>query len=73
MHQPDADQSASILKTLISSLVRQLEQALKEKVEAEVARNIAEQKLEAFRQGQIVNLIQGGAVKQSQAINLDIK
>lgn len=71
LHQPDNDQSSGVLKTLITSLVRQLEQALKEKVEAEVARNIAEQKLEAYTRGQIVNLVQGGGVKQSQAMNLD--
>lgn len=71
LRTPDSEQSYGALKTVITSLVRQLEQALKEKVEAEVARNLAEQKLEAFRQGHIVNLVKGGAGNQSPTATLD--
>ena len=70
-HQPDNEQSSGALKTIITSLIQQLEQALKDKVEAEVARSLAEQKLEAFMRGQVVNLVQCGSGKQPPALNLD--
>ena len=71
LHLPGNEQSTGVLKTVITSLVQQLERALKDKVEAEVARNLAEQKLEAFMNGQIVNLVPGGTGKHGSPINLD--
>jgi len=44
----DKDELSIALRTVICSVYKQLEQALKEKVEAEIARNIAEQKLESL-------------------------
>lgn len=44
----DNDQLSIALKTVMKSLFRQLEQALRDKAEAEHAKNIAEQKLEAL-------------------------
>ena len=44
--QHDKDELSIVLRTVLSNIFNQLEKALKDKVEAEIARNIAEQKLE---------------------------
>lgn len=71
--QSNSDHMSKVMKTVLMSVVKQLEQALKDKVEAEIARNIAEQKLQAFMQGQIVNLVPGGKGKLSTVMSCDIK
>jgi len=71
--QQNGDQLSKILRTVLMSVMKQLEQALKEKVEAEIAKNIAEQKLEAFMHGQIVNLVPAGVGKLGQVMSHDTK
>lgn len=71
--QGDGDQLTKVLRTVLTSVFIQLEQALKDKVEAEIAKNIAEQKLEALTQGQIMNLVPAGTANQDQIFKLDIK
>ena len=46
----DMDALSKALSTVMASLFKQLDQALKEKAEAEIARNIAEQKLEIMQE-----------------------
>ena len=71
--QHNGDQLSKVFRTVLMSVMKQLEQALKEKVEAEIAKNIAEQKLEAFMQGQILNLVPAGISKQAQVMSHDVK
>ena len=71
--QGNGDQLAHVLRTVLTSVFKQLEQALRDKVEAEIAKNIAEQKLEAFMQGQVLNLMPVGNGTQSKIMNLDVK
>ena len=47
--QTDMDELSKALSTVVGNLFKQLEQALREKAEAEVARNIAEHKLDILQ------------------------
>ena len=49
LQQDNQDDFSKALKTLMAGLVNQLEQALREKAEAEIARDLAEQKLAALQ------------------------
>lgn len=71
--QGGGDQLTRVLRTVLTSVFNQLEQALKDKVEAELARNLAEQKLEAFMQGQVLNLVPAGTTNQNHLFKLDHK